>query len=32
VPQLVEWVAEWVRRGGADLGKPTHFESRDGNF
>jgi nucleoside-diphosphate-sugar epimerase len=30
--QLVAWVAEWVRRGGADLGKPTHFESRDGNF
>jgi nucleoside-diphosphate-sugar epimerase len=32
VPQLIAWVAEWVRRGGADLGKPTHFESRDGNF
>ena len=29
---LVEWIADWVRRGGADLGKPTHFESRDGQF
>ncbi len=29
---LLEWVAEWVRRGGASLGKPTHFESRDGRF
>ena len=32
LPQLVEWTADWVRRGGATLGKPTHFESRDGSF
>jgi nucleoside-diphosphate-sugar epimerase len=25
-------VAGWVKRGGASLGKPTHFESRDGKF
>jgi nucleoside-diphosphate-sugar epimerase len=31
-PQLVEWVADWVRRGGASLDKPTHFETRDGTF
>ena len=32
VPQLIEWTADWVSRGGATLGKPTHFESRDGTF
>jgi len=32
VAQLVNWTAEWVHRGGATLGKPTHFESRDGRF
>jgi len=30
--QLLDWVADWVMRGGPDLGKPTHFESRDGRF
>jgi nucleoside-diphosphate-sugar epimerase len=25
-------VAEWVRRGGSSLGKPTHFEERGGRF
>lgn len=30
--RLIEWVAEWVGRGGAHLGKPTHFETRDGAF
>jgi nucleoside-diphosphate-sugar epimerase len=29
---LIEWVADWVSRGGRSLGKPTHFESRDGLF
>jgi nucleoside-diphosphate-sugar epimerase len=29
---VIEWLADWVRRGGASLGKPTHFESRDGRF
>jgi nucleoside-diphosphate-sugar epimerase len=32
VSELIEWTADWVRRGGATLGKPTHFESRDGSF
>ena len=32
VGQMLEWIAAWVRRGGANLGKPTHFEVRDGNF
>jgi nucleoside-diphosphate-sugar epimerase len=30
--ELIEWVARWVSRGGRSLGKPTHFESRDGHF
>lgn len=30
--ELLSWVADWVKRGGPDLGKPTHFESRDGRF
>jgi nucleoside-diphosphate-sugar epimerase len=29
---LVEWTAAWLRGGGALLGKPTHFETRDGRF
>ena len=30
--QAMHWVADWVRRGGESLGKPTHFEVRDGRF
>jgi nucleoside-diphosphate-sugar epimerase len=30
--QLIAWVADWVKRGGETLGKPTHFEVRDGKF
>lgn len=30
--EMVERVAEWVRRGGAGLDKPTHFEERSGRF
>ena len=29
---LTEWAVDWVRRGGAYLGKPTHFEVRDGRY
>lgn len=32
VDVLLRWVADWVMRGGSDLGKPTHFESRDGRY
>ncbi len=32
VEQMLQWVAHWVKRGGATLGKPTHFEVRDGKF
>jgi uncharacterized protein YbjT (DUF2867 family) len=30
--QLIAWTADWVARGGANLDRPTHFESRDGRF
>jgi hypothetical protein len=30
--QLVHWTADWVARGGRDLGKPTHFEATDGRY
>ena len=30
--QLVEWTAAWLKNGGRLLGKPTHFEVRDGQF
>lgn len=30
--QLLHWTAHWVKRGGHSLGKPTHFEARDGRF
>jgi nucleoside-diphosphate-sugar epimerase len=30
--QMVGWIADWVARGGETLGKPTHFEVRDGKF
>ncbi len=31
-PALMQWISDWVQRGGATLNKPTHFESRDGSF
>lgn len=30
--QMILWIADWVQRGGESLGKPTHFETRDGKF
>ncbi|MBX6332447.1 MAG: NAD(P)-dependent oxidoreductase [Gemmatimonadaceae bacterium] len=32
VGQMMIWIADWVRRNGAYLGKPTHFEERRGRF
>jgi hypothetical protein len=30
--QMIAWIADWLQRGGATLGKPTHFEVRHGQF
>lgn len=30
--QLMDWVLDWVKRDGEYLGKPTHFETRDGKY
>jgi nucleoside-diphosphate-sugar epimerase len=30
--RMIEMTAAWIRAGGATLGKPTHFEVRDGAF
>ena len=29
---MIDWVADWVQRGGPSLNKPTHFSTRDGKF
>ncbi|MEZ0308256.1 MAG: NAD-dependent epimerase/dehydratase family protein [Ramlibacter sp.] len=30
--QMLDWTADWVQRGGDSLGKPTHYEARDGKY
>ena len=32
IAEMFDVVADWVRRGGRSLGKPTHFEEREGRF
>ncbi|MFO8012301.1 MAG: NAD(P)-dependent oxidoreductase [Phycisphaerae bacterium] len=32
VDRILRWTADWLRRGGRTLGKPTHFEVQDGRF
>lgn len=32
VDTVIEWMADWVQRGGTTLGKPTKYESRTGDF
>jgi len=32
VSQMLDWIADWVIRGGTTLAKPTHFEERAGRF
>jgi len=29
---MIGWIAHWMRNGGRYLGKPTHFEVRDGSY
>jgi hypothetical protein len=30
--QMIEWIADWIRKGGVVLNKPTYFQRRDGKF
>jgi nucleoside-diphosphate-sugar epimerase len=30
--RMLDWTADWVQHGGASLGKPTHYEARDGKY
>lgn len=32
VPQMMDWIAEWLQQGGTTLNKPTHFEVRTGTY
>jgi nucleoside-diphosphate-sugar epimerase len=29
---LIHWVADWIRHGGENLSKPTHFEVQNGRY
>lgn len=30
--QMIDWIADWIQRDGESLGKPTHFQNREGRF
>lgn len=30
--RIIDWTADWIRRGGERLAKPTHFETQDGKY
>ena len=32
IETLIRWQAEWLLDGGRSLGRPTHFEQREGSF
>ncbi|MCB1062781.1 MAG: NAD(P)-dependent oxidoreductase [Verrucomicrobiae bacterium] len=32
IDEMIEWVATWLENGGETLGKPTHFQTRDGKY
>ena len=30
--RMLDWTADWLQHGGGSLGKPTHYEARDGKY
>jgi hypothetical protein len=32
IEQMIRWLTDWIIRGGKSLDKPTHYETRDGQF
>lgn len=32
IGKIIEWTADWIQRGGENLGRPTHFETQDGKY
>jgi nucleoside-diphosphate-sugar epimerase len=32
IERMIAWTADWIARGAASHGKPTHYEVRDGRF
>ncbi len=32
IGKIIEWIADWIQRGGENIGKPTHFETQDGRY
>ena len=30
--KMIQWTAGWIMKGGRSLDKPTHFQTRDGQF
>jgi dTDP-4-dehydrorhamnose reductase len=29
---VIEWIAHWIKIGGENIGKPTHFETQNGKY
>jgi len=32
IDRVIDWTADWIARGRPTLGKPTHFQARDGRY
>ncbi|MGB0761112.1 MAG: NAD-dependent epimerase/dehydratase family protein [Rubripirellula sp.] len=32
IEQMMDWTSDWLLSGGQTLGKPTHFQTRDGQY
>jgi hypothetical protein len=32
VDTMIDWITDWLQRDGETLDKPTHFQTRDGNY